>query len=255
MKVAIIEDEVNIAHELVRITSDLGEDPYITLTSVEDSLNWFRNNPMPDLILADIYLADGTCFEIFRQLEVTSPVVFCTSYDHHALEAFANNGIDYLLKPIVKEKLFASFKKFREIGRTFTNSHKGYKEQLNRAIHELSIQYRSSILVFEGNKVISVSVSDILFIKANGNNISLYTSKAEYRTNHTLDKVMPTLNPQDFFRANRQYVIHRKAILQMESIPLRKLLVTLSSCEKEEHIVISKERTSIFLNWLERGGL
>lgn len=136
---------------------------------------------------------------------------------------------------------------------TYTNSHIVYKKQLNRATHELTIQFRNSILVFEGNKVIAVSVSDILFIKANGNNISLYTSKAEYRTNHTLDKIMPTLKPPDFFRANRQYIIHRNAILQMEMLPLRKLSVTLLACKKEESLVISKERTLIFLNWLETG--
>src|SRR5690554_3346799 len=114
MNIVIIEDEKPSARLLKRKTEQLGCSVITVLTSVEESIAWFSTNMSPDLILADIQLADGLSFEIFEQINIQSAVIFTTAYDEYALRAFKLNSIDYLLKPIDEKELANAVEKFKE---------------------------------------------------------------------------------------------------------------------------------------------
>jgi DNA-binding LytR/AlgR family response regulator len=250
MNIIIIEDEPLAATELVKMISLLDPDTDVitVLGSVSESLNWFRSNPMPDLIFSDIYLSDGTSFDIFRELEDYAPVIFCTAYDQHALEAFNSNAIDYILKPVSEDQLARCFEKIKKIQSALGVS-PAFKATLGKALLKILPQYRTSLIVYERDKVIAVDLKDAVFLYAEKNKCWAVTKSETYSINSTLDQLMPTLDPAVFFRANRQYIIQRHAITAIQVLPFRKLLVTLDG--GRETIVISREKKKHFLEWME----
>src|SRR5882757_1659155 len=122
MRVLIIEDEINAANDLRQTLGELNPSFIVeaVLDSIESTLAWFKKNPQPDLIFSDIQLADGLSFDIFKQVSITCPVIFCTAYDEYALKAFETSGVDYLLKPIEETKLARSLTKINDLSRHFS---------------------------------------------------------------------------------------------------------------------------------------
>src|SRR3954454_19978577 len=116
-KVLIIEDEVAAAKRLQKMINELMPEAEIanSLTTITSSVEWFKKNPLPDLVFADIHLADGSSFEIFKEVNVACPVIFTTAYDQYALQAFKQNSIHYLLKPVKKEELNEAIDRFRKM--------------------------------------------------------------------------------------------------------------------------------------------
>lgn len=250
MTTIIIEDEPLAAIELMKMLSHLDGSIKVlaTMDSVAASLTWFKSNPMPDLIFADIYLSDGTCFDILRALKNHAPVVFCTGYDQHALEAFKNNGIDYLLKPITEEGIRKSILKVNGIRKNFI-SRMTRGSSLQKVLKELLPKYRSSLMVYEGDKIIAVELSEINFLVSDKNKCMAAGNDNTYDFDGTLDQLMPTLDPGIFFRANRQYIINRKAVKNIEVLPLRKLSVQVKGCN--ESVIVSREKKKAFIMWME----
>lgn len=252
-KVLIIEDEIKTAKELKSLIENLRDDVEITaiLSSIKSAVAWLNENPAPHLILSDIQLADGLSFEIYRQVNIACPIIFCTAFDEYAIQAFDANGIDYLLKPIDEEKLLRGLNKYDKQSHTNSLNNEVYKTQLDTLLQQMERPYKSSLLIHFQEKIIPVKTVDIDFIHSESGIVTIYTKdKQRYYTNHTLEALETMLNPTIFFKANRQFIINREAILNIEHYFTRRLVVKLNQTTPEQ-IIISKVKASDFLKWIE----
>lgn len=253
MNIVIIEDEVQIAWDLQNSIQQLqpGSKVVATLDSVEAGLEWFSNNPQPDLIFSDIQLGDGLAFEIFQQVKLTCPVIFCTAYDEYALRAFENNGVDYLLKPIRQESLKKSLDKFNLFKNPKTNNNSLLLQNLMDEITKNFKSYKSTFLVSFRDKMIPVNSNEILFFKITDDAVELCTkSNDRYRLSWSLDHIETMVDPKMFYRANRQYLIAHHAIKEVENYFDRKLLIKIDPLNPEP-IIVSKAKSADLLKWLE----
>ena len=250
MRALIIEDEVLAAQSLQKLVTEVAPDTEIigVLQSIEESVAWFNENPMPDLVFMDIHLADGSSFAIFEQVQITCPIIFTTAYDEYALKAFEVSSIDYLLKPINRNDLTRAMNKF--------NALVGEKSKNNEAIDALLRQigmkksYKSCFLVPERDKLIPLATSNIAYFYIDTKTVKAITlDEHTYYMSLTLDDIMLQLNPDDFFRANRQFIVSRKAIKDLTIWFGNKLSLNLVVKIPEE-IIISKAKVSEFKNWL-----
>lgn len=248
MNVVIIEDEIKAAIELKSLVEQIGTDIRVSalLRSVQEALEWFSKNEMPDLILSDIHLGDGLSFDIYNAIEVSCPVVFCTAYDEYALKAFQHNGVDYLLKPIEQSDLLQCFTKLKLFGESLGPQADPQAEALKKNA------YLSAILVYYRDRIIPINTNSIDFINTENNVVFVNTAQKKYEIPEILDKLILQLNPQFFFRANRQFIISRKSILKIEHHFARKIAVTLNTA-KTEVVMVSKAKASSFLKWLVNG--
>ncbi len=252
MNVLIIEDEPTAVQRLERLLKKY--DPQTTildqLDSVESSVKWLQNNPAPDLILMDIKLADGMCFEIFKKVSIETPVIFCTAYDNYALSAFKVNSVDYLLKPIDEEALFASLKKFHKLFKkapdaTTTDIYQKLASMMTRKFGETKERF----LVKYGRKFVSVPVEKIALFYTDNKIVRLVTfDNKQFAMDQTLDELERCLSPDMFFRANRQEILSIHAIKSVEQ-DYGSLSVLLNITVKTE-IVVSRKRVNDFKHWM-----
>lgn len=256
MKAIIIEDETLIARELKKKVAAVAPDVEIVdiLASVKTAKRWLMENAAPDFILADIQLSDGTSFEIFEQFSLECPIVFTTAYDEYALRAFKVNGIDYLLKPVDKAELTKAIDKCRDMIE--------HKAKLPSNIQELmqvlqqppggQKMYKEKFVVKMRNNWLPVPTRDIAcFVRSNL--IYLYTFAGEkYIADHvTLEEIEELLDPNLYYRANRQCIIHVDAIGQIQSHDNQKLTLLLKSPLQMEQDV-SREKAPAFKRWFTR---
>ncbi len=253
MKILIIEDEINSAKELERILVKLDIQNEVTaiLDSVKASIEYLQQHDSPDLIFSDIQLADGMCFEIYSEVTVNSPIIFCTAYDEYMLDAFETNAVGYLLKPITELMVEKALGKLKRLKSAFEPAI--LKRSIDRLSEKFKAAYKKSILVEQREKIIPISVHDIacLFLENTVIRIITLTSK-QYFMASTLDELERMLDPESFYRANRQYIINRLSIANIERFFSRKLICRLT-VETPETIVVSKANSSDFLRWLEGG--
>lgn len=251
MKVIIIEDEAPAFRRLQKVLEEI--DPEIDIVevidSVEDSVKWFNNHNQPDLIFMDIQLSDGLSFEIFEQVKITKPVVFTTAFDEYMLRAFKVNSIDYLLKPIKKEDLDRSLTKYNDFKITFGKT----QTDINSLISQIRLddkRYKSRFLVKKGEQLVSISADDIsIFYTLNGV-VHLKTNADKvYILDFTLDELEKQLDPETFFRANRQFIVSLGGIKTIHKWHKGKLLVE-THVATEEQITVSTEKASQFKSWL-----
>jgi two-component system response regulator LytT len=253
MNILIIEDEAKTARELKKLVEHLDDDCKVIdiLPSVATAVQWFKDKAAPDLILSDIQLADGLSFDIFSNINVQTPVIFCTAFNEYAIRAFEVNGIDYLLKPIDEDKLAQSLAKYRNLKKAFGGQSAEYGEKLARLSGQLDNSYKRSLLVYFREQIIPVRTADIRFIYAANGLVTIYTVQdSQYVTQYTLDQLETMLDPQLFFRANRQFIINRELILNVEHYFGRRLYVKLN-IETPEKIIVSKIKAADFLQWIE----
>lgn len=252
MKALIIEDEVLAAQSLQKLVSEVAPETEIIgiLQSIEESVAWFGENPMPDLVFMDIHLADGSSFAIFEQVQITCPIIFTTAYDEYALKAFEVSSIDYLLKPINRNDLTRAMNKFKAFV--------GDKSFDNQAITNLlqqfgaSKKYKSCFLVPERDKLIPLATTNIAYFYIDTKTVKAVTlDERTYYMSQTLDDIMVQLNPDDFFRANRQFIVSRKAIKDLTIWFGNKLSLNLLVKIPEE-IIISKAKVAEFKNWFSK---
>ena len=249
--VLIIEDDLNEANWLKRMIEQAGTDYNVCsiIHSVTEARIWLMTNKTPHLIFCDIQLSDGLGFNIFQDLAITVPVIFCTAYHEYALEAFENNGIDYLMKPIEAVRLNKSLKKYSQLKELFGEVNATYSKRLNYP-GPYTNNYKSSLLVYYQDKIIPISLEQLDFIYYNNYQVTVHAQSAQYETRDTLNSIFATLNPRDFFRANRQFIIHRKAVTSIQQYFGRKLLIG-TSTPTPEPVIISKANASEFLKWVE----
>jgi len=251
MNIIIIEDELKTAKSLENIILGLKPDARIAgqYQSVESAVKALSEGPMPDLIFMDIQLADGLCFEIFKLVKVTCPVVFCTAYDEYSLEAFKNNGVDYVLKPFSRQDIQEALKKVDELKNFFQQK---TLPDLGDLLSKLAAPSgKTSFLIFQNQKYKTVNVEDIAFfyVRHDATWIMCF-DKQQYTINQSLDQVTNAVSAKQFFRLNRQYLVSFKAIKEVEPYFLRKLYVKLV-IETPDKLLVNKEKSHSFLTWME----
>jgi len=253
MNILIIEDEIKTARALARMIITVKPLAKIvgTIQSVETAVQYLSSNPQPDLIFMDVQLADGLCFDIFRQVKVASPVVFCTAYNDYAIEAFKSNGIDYVLKPFSIETITAAFEKVEGI-RNFFQTHKTEINDLELLINRIGENDgKKSFLVFRNNKYIIVPTENIAYFYIKNEVPTIVNfEQEEFGITASLDEVHQLLSPKQFFRLNRQYLINIRAVLEVEHYFARKLFVKLL-IPTPDKLLVAKDKVTVFLNWLE----
>lgn len=253
MKIVIIEDELKTAKELQRMLQALDDDIQVlaVLRSVASSIEWLSHNPVPELIFSDIQLGDGLSFEIFRAVRTEAPVIFCTAFDQYAIKAFESNSIDYLLKPIDEIMLQSSLEKYLRLKEHLISGSQR-KENMNKVLVQLDTGYKQNFLVHFREKIIPVKAADIQAVHATNGLVYIYTAADKsYPVQYTIEQLERLLNPLQFFRANRQFIINRDFIKDIEYYFNRKLVV-ITNWEFSEKIIISKIKAQPFLNWMEQ---
>ena len=248
MRVLIIEDETAAARNLQSMLEAV--EPSIEIVgiteSIADTVDWFAENETPDMVFMDIHIADGESFRIFDSVDITAPIIFTTAYDQYALEAFKVNSIDYLLKPLKEEDLQRALDKWRRITNTERN------EYNNRVGSMISGHQRASemFLVHVKDKIVPLQSSDIAFFYTSNERVTAHLLSGEsYPIDKTLEALQSSLSEFDFFRANRQFIISRKAVKDI-SIWFGSRLSLNLTVEIPERIVISKARVPEFKRWL-----
>ena len=251
MKAIIIEDENVAAHALQSLIQEI--DPEIeiltVLQTIEESVEWFEESPMPDLVFLDIHLADGSSFAIFDKVEITCPIIFTTAYDEYALKAFEVNSIDYLLKPINKGDLERALHKFQHLTAASRDQEKTSLEGLLSQMGNLKKKYKTCFLLPERDKLVPLATSNIAYIFIDTKTVKAVSmDNHTYYLNQTLDEIMAQLDPEQFFRANRQFIVARSAVKDLSVWFGNKLSINLS-VPVPEKIIVSKARVGEFKSW------
>lgn len=256
MNIFIVEDEDLAVKKLTKTLLSLGDDLSIVgnADSISTAVEWLQTNEIPDLILMDIELADGQSFEIFNLTEVKSPVIFTTSYDEYALKAFKVNSVDYLLKPIQKDELEAAIKKFRNIKQMYAEN-KGEDSQITALVKSLQQtfqqkEYRKRFLVKQLQKLVSIDVKDIAYFFSD-DRLSFFKTADDkkYVLDYTIDEIEDMLDPEQFFRINRAFLVSIKSIDQIHDYFGNRLKLNLRPNIDKEALV-SREKVSEFKSWM-----
>lgn len=258
MKAIIIEDEAIIANVLKNKIQKLDDsiDILDILTSKEEALYWLKNNEQPDVLFMDIQLSDGVSFDIFDEHDITSPVIFTTAYDEYAIRAFKVNGIDYLLKPIQDdelEKALFKLKSMVEKKESLPDSVLHFIQNLTSGQTSLGTKYKEIFLVDFRNQKLPVQVTDIAFIHKEAiNSLYLFSGEKYYLDTITLDELETQLDPQKFFRVNRQTIIQLNAIHSIKSQENATIDLTLKKPHDKMEITVSRSRCPDFRKWMNR---
>lgn len=251
MKILIIEDEKPAADRLIQQIQSLNAEAKIlgVVQSVEESVNWFNLNDLPDLVFMDIQLEDGISFEIFENVNLDVPVIFTTAYNEYTLKAFKVNSIDYLLKPINVTELDQAIKKYERINMADSK----LELQIKQAFQGLNKSYRNRFLIKVGSNFKSVSVNDInhIYIENKGTYVQTFASRS-YAIDFTIDQLMDILDPEKFYRINRSCVVNIDAITQLSAYSTSRLQLSLENQNKNELFVVSRDRVSDFKKWMDR---
>ena len=252
MNVLIIEDEKPAARRLNRMLASLNIDVSEMLHSVEESLNWLQNNEHPDLIFLDIQLSDGLSFEIFEEIEVKSAIIFTTAYDEYALKAFKLNSIDYLLKPIDEDELEAAVNQFKKQQPKQAEVQVNLDDIRKLLINPIDRKFKKRLSIKVGQHIKIIPVDDIECFYSENKATYIHTlEKRNYLLDNSLEKWEEQLNPEQFFRVNRTFIVHINAIKDIISYTNSRLKLVLETYNDQE-IILSRERVKDFKNWIDR---
>lgn len=252
MNAVIVEDEFAAVLNLERLLKSIDEnmDIIAVLQNVDESIEWFSSNIMPDVVFMDIHLADGDSFAIFKSVEIRCPIIFITAYDQYALKAFEVNSIDYLLKPISKKSLEKALTKLRSFSPARNNAE--VIAQIMKSINQVTKNHKKSFLIPFKDKLIPVSSDDIAYVYSQHKKALIACfSKREYIMDTSLDDFLKQLDPEQFFRTNRQFIISHKAVTDLSMWFDGKLAVNLSIATPER-IIVSRARATDFKKWYMR---
>lgn len=248
MTVLIIEDEELAATTLQNMLLHI--DPKLqvlaVLGTVEDAVSWLKSNPV-DLLFMDVHLGDGESFQIFKEVAINSPVIFTTAYDQYTLKAFKNQGIDYLLKPFDEDDVRAALTKLNGILKTKAPN------VLPQKIDELFGKTRNRFMVKVGKLIKTVAADEVAYFMAEDKYLFLVTKDQQnYIIEETISSLEPNLNPTDFFRINRKFIIHINSIKEMYKLSRNRVRIILSPKPADVEVVVSEERAEAFKNWLNQ---
>lgn len=239
MKILILEDEQRNAKRLIRLLNDIDRTFIVEgpLASIKETVEFFQSGKTTDLILADIRLTDGLSFEALKHAQATVPIIFTTAYDEYAVQAFKFNSFDYLLKPLDPDELEAAIDKAVKAGKNYTDEN---LQQLFDALQKSKFRYRERFLLPYRDGYKTVRVSDINHIETENKVVNV-----------SMDELEHQLNPDYFFRANRQYIINVEHVLFLGNYFGGKLIVRLKGYPKTE-IQVSKEKAQRLKEWIDR---
>lgn len=252
MNIVIIEDEDFTANDLADTLLKTEPEAKIIaiLSSVKSAIEYFSTHEEPDLIFSDIQLGDGLSFEIFREIKIEVPVVFCTAFDEYALNAFKANGIDYVLKPFSEKDIHEALRKFKTISHKVKVEDEHYNTLVESLINRTTPKMMS-ILVHFKDRILPIRIENIALFYIENEIVYLITlDNRKYSVNKTLDE-LTQLCGNNFFRTNRQYLINRKSIVDASQYFNRKLSVNVS-VPVVDKVTVSKTKATQFLIWLEQ---
>lgn len=253
MNVVIIEDEPQAAQRLERLVKELISDATILakIDTVKKSVAWFKTNATPDLVLMDIQLADGISFEIFEQCDIKAPIIFTTAYDEYALKAFKVNSIDYILKPVDKDELGNALKKLK----TFTGNESQTQQMLDnigQAVQMLMKKYKNRFVIKVGERLKTIEVSAILyFFSQDKTTFCVTEDNRNFILDYTLEQLEELVDPAQFFRINRKYLVSSPAIQDIINYTNSRLRLVLKGSQDNE-VIVARERVQEFKDWLDR---
>lgn len=251
MRILIVEDETSAYENLKAILQDLYPDIEIlgNTQSVAKTVEWLKERQQPDLLFMDIRLSDDSAFAIFDRIEVSTPIIFTTAYDQYAIEAFRVNSIDYLLKPVKVAEVKRAVEKYRRFDRTDISQYLSRLTNLSSGK-----QQKDRMLIPYRDKLMPVAVKDISFFYTNDRSTTVYLKDGHaYPYAKTLEQIAKDLSSDDFFRANKQFLIHRDSVADITVWFDNRLLITLDTTTPE-HLYISKNRAAAFKEWMMQGG-
>ena len=250
LNIIIIEDEKPAARLLHRKLEKLGVQVTKMLHSVEESIIWFQNNSHPDLIFLDIQLSDGLSFELFEQIDIKSAVIFTTAYDEYALRAFKLNSIDYLLKPINDEELSIAILKFKNQFQKNIISNLDFETIKRMLINPVDKDYkkRFSVKIGQQLKVISIEEIECFYSENKGTYIHTIDNR-DYLIDATLEVVEAEINPKEFFRINRKFIVPLKAVKEIQVYSNSRLKIILAT-NNGNALIVARERVGEFKKWI-----
>ncbi|MBR8537368.1 response regulator transcription factor [Carboxylicivirga sediminis] len=252
MRILIVEDEHLAASRLSQMIKKLHPNAEISsiCDSVELSVDWLKNNPHPDLAFFDIQLGDGISFDIFEQCDVQFPVIFTTAYDQYAIKAFKVNSIDYLLKPIEEEALGGAINKFlNQQNKDLTSIHHAIL-QTQTLIQQNN--YKTRFLIKVGEHLRMINSNEISFFYSEEKATFLRTLDGHsYALDQSLDQYEIQLNPADFYRISRKYIVRISAIADIINYSNSRLKLKLIGMQASDDVIVSRERVKAFKYWLE----
>lgn len=251
MNVLVVENEKPAADKICRLLRkiDSSVDIKDVLETVESTITWLQDNPAPDLILMDVQLDDGLCFEIFEALKVEVPVIFTTAYDEYTLKAFKVNSVDYLLKPVEESALRAAIEKYRKVFSGRLPS----RDDIEKIIKDISGQYKSRFLIKTATGYKSIPVNEISHFHICERNVFLKDKAGkDYGLDYSLDQLQKVLDPEKFFRINRDCIISIESILRITAYSASRLQLTLQNERDNDIFVVSRDKTADFKKWIDR---
>lgn len=252
MKIVIIEDEEYASERLSELICEIDSNHQVLaiLTSVNESIQWFtdHSNYLPDLVLSDIQLTDGLSFSIFENINTFLPVIFTTAYDEYAIEAFKHNGISYLLKPIVRRELQSSLEKHELLKGKSTFD----IEKIKSIFPVASKEYKKRFMIQAAGRIKTIEADSIMCFQSEGKMVYMNTfENTSLPSDMTLESLSQSLDPAQFFRINRKYIINFKAIKSMYQMSRGRVKIELCYGQFED-MIVSVERSSEFKKWLDK---
>lgn len=250
MRIVILEDEKSAADYLKYLLSEV--DPSVEVDTIIDTVSgavaYFKKAQDIELAFFDIHLADGNSFDIFKKVDIHIPIIFTTAYDEYALKAFKVNSIDYLLKPIDEDELKEAIEKFKSSNRSIRMPKE--LESVLEMLGKVSKKYKSSFLVQQRDKLIPIDVADIAYITIDAGIVRAITFEDKsYVIDEKMEEIEAALNPAQFFRANRQYIIQRRSIANLYIYFNGKLILNVNP-KPAERIIISKAKAPQLKSWI-----
>lgn len=251
MNILIIENEKPAADKLIRLLNKADKSVTIldVIETVEGSINRLQEKPQPDLILMDVQLDDGLCFEIFDIINVDIPIIFTTAYDQYTLKAFKVNSIDYLLKPIEEKSLKTALAKFMKL----YADNDPFKRDFKQLIYEFRNQYKSRFLIKTGEKYRSVPVGEISHFHITGRSVFLCDNQGrDHGIDYSLEQLQTMLDSRKFFRINRECIVNIDSISLMHSYSSSRLQLMIKNIEKSDLFVVSRDKVADFKSWIDK---
>ena len=251
LKVLIFEDESLSAEHLVNLIRryDSSIELLGIIESIKQGIDWFSKNQHPDLLLMDIHLSDGSCFDLFKQVKLETPVIFTTAFNEYAIQAFKLNSIDYLLKPIDFQDLHLAFEKFRKQHKPHLPNPELLYEQIYSKLLQPN-QYKKRLLVKVGEQLKQVLVEDVAyFLFDEGMCWAVTFAKNRLPVDYSLDELEQMLDPKQFFRINRKFIVNPNSIEKIHTYFNNRLKLQLRP-DPETEVLVSRERVADFKNWL-----
>jgi len=249
-RVLIVEDEAIASRKLEKLLSQNQIEVLASLKGNEEIKTYLSEHPEPDLYFMDIHLNDGIIFEFLKDADIKAPIIFTTAYDEYAIKAFKQNSIDYLLKPIDPQELKQALDKFHKLNAQNSQLDPKLLSQILMQSNNQSEDYKERIKIKIGDHFKSIKITDIaLFYSKDKMNFALTTDARHYPIEYTLDNMFQELNPKNYFKVNRSYLISIDHINDIISYSNSRLKIIMNHAENHE-IIVARERVQDFKSWL-----